>query len=204
MSDYILLIFAIILMILGIIGCLVPVLPGPPLSYLGLILLHITRFADFSSTILIILAAIAVVVTILDYIVPVWGTKKFGGSKYGTRGATVGLIIGLFLGPLGIIIGPFIGAVVGELIFKDDMKYATQSRLRKSARFPDRDRFKACSFVYNDILLRKGVDKISPKQIDLCSPPPLKLRWTKGALCPLLFNPPPTPPQASPSGRLLR
>ena len=127
MSDYILLIFAIILMILGIIGCLVPVLPGPPLSYLGLILLHCTRFADFSTTILITLGVIAVVVSILDYIVPVWGTKKFGGSKYGTRGATVGLIIGLFLGPLGIIVGPFIGAVIGELIFKDDMKYALKA-----------------------------------------------------------------------------
>jgi uncharacterized protein len=127
MSDYILLIFAIILMVLGIIGCLVPVLPGPPLSFLGLILLHFSKFADFSSTILITMGAIAVVVTILDYIVPVWGTKKFGGSKYGTRGATVGLIIGLFLGPVGIIIGPFFGAVVGELIFKDDMKYAMKA-----------------------------------------------------------------------------
>jgi uncharacterized protein YqgC (DUF456 family) len=127
MSDYILLIFAIILMLLGIIGCLVPVLPGPPLSYLGLILLHFTKFADISSTILISLAVVAVVVTILDYIVPVWGTKKLGGTKYGTRGATVGLIIGLFLGPPGIILGPFIGAVVGELIFKDDMKYALKA-----------------------------------------------------------------------------
>jgi len=127
MSDYILLILSIILMILGIIGCLVPVLPGPPLSYLGLILLHFTKFADFSSAFLIVMAAIAVVVTILDYIVPVWGTKKFGGSKYGTRGAAVGLVIGLFLGPPGIIIGPFIGAVVGELIFKDDMKYAIKA-----------------------------------------------------------------------------
>ena len=114
-------------MLLGIIGCLVPVLPGPPLSYLGLILLHFTRFADISSTILIVLAIVAVVATILDYIVPVWGTKKFGGTKYGTRGATVGLIIGLFLGPPGIILGPFIGAVVGELIFKDDMKYAIKA-----------------------------------------------------------------------------
>jgi uncharacterized protein YqgC (DUF456 family) len=114
-------------MILGIIGCLAPVLPGPPLSYLGLLLLHFTKFADFSTSILITLAAIVVVVSILDYIVPIWGTKKFGGSKYGTRGATVGLIIGLFLGPVGIIIGPFIGAVVGELIFKDDMKYAIRA-----------------------------------------------------------------------------
>lgn len=127
MPDYILLTFAIILMILGIIGCLVPVLPGPPLSYLGMILLHFSKFADFSSNILITMAFIAVLVTILDYIVPVWGTKRFGGSKYGTRGATVGLIIGLFLGPLGIIIGPFIGAFVGELIFKDDIKYALKA-----------------------------------------------------------------------------
>lgn len=127
MPDYILLIFAIILMILGIIGCLVPVLPGPPLSYLGMILLHFSKFADFSSNILITMAVIAVLVTILDYIVPVWGTKRFGGSKYGTRGATVGLIIGLFLGPLGIIIGPFVGAFVGELIFKDDIRYALRA-----------------------------------------------------------------------------
>jgi len=118
---------AIILLLLGIIGCLAPVLPGPPLSYLGLFLLHLTKFADFSNTLLITLAAIVVVVSILDYVVPVWGTKKFGGSKYGTRGATVGLIIGLFLGPPGIIIGPFIGAFVGELIFKDDMKYAIKA-----------------------------------------------------------------------------
>lgn len=111
-------------MILGIIGCLVPVLPGPPFSFLGLILLHLTRFGQFTSLTLITLGAIAVVVTVLDYIVPIWGTKRFGGTKYGTRGATVGLIIGIFLGPLGIILGPFIGAFVGEMIFKDDIGYA--------------------------------------------------------------------------------
>ena len=111
-------------MVLGIIGCLVPVLPGPPLSFLGLILLHVTRFGHFPKNTLMILAAIAVIVTILDYIVPVWGTKKLGGSKYGIRGATVGLIIGFFLGPIGIVLGPFIGAFVGEMIFKDDLNYA--------------------------------------------------------------------------------
>lgn len=114
-------------MILGIIGCLVPVLPGPPFSFLGLISLHLTRFGDFTTSTLITLGAIAVVVTILDYIVPVWGTKKFGGSKYGMRGATVGLIIGFFLGPMGMIIGPLLGAFVGEMIFKDDMNYALKA-----------------------------------------------------------------------------
>lgn len=125
--DYLLLIIAILLMILGIIGCLAPVLPGPPLSFLGLVVVHFTRFADVSTRLFIILGSIAVVVSILDYIVPIWGTKHFGGSKYGSRGATVGLIIGLFLGPAGIIIGPFIGAFVGELIFKDDIRYALKA-----------------------------------------------------------------------------
>jgi len=127
MSDYILLIAGILLMILGIIGCLVPVLPGPPFSFLGIILLHLSRFGNFTNAALIILGGIAIVVTLLDYVVPVWGTKKFGGSKYGTRGAGIGLIIGLFLGPLGLIIGPLLGAFVGELIFRDDINYALRA-----------------------------------------------------------------------------
>jgi uncharacterized protein len=127
MSDYILLILGILLMILGIIGCLVPVLPGPPFSFLGIILLHLSRFGHFTNSMLITLGAIAVIITILDYIVPVWGTRRFGGSKYGTRGATVGLVIGLFLGPLGIVLGPLFGAFVGEMIFKDDINYALRA-----------------------------------------------------------------------------
>jgi len=127
MSDYLLLISGIILMILGIIGCLVPVLPGPPLSFIGLLFLHFSRFGEFQSSTLIILGAVAVAVTVFDFIVPVWGTKKFGGSKYGSRGAAVGLIIGLFLGPAGIVLGPLIGAFVGEMIFKDDLRYAARA-----------------------------------------------------------------------------
>jgi len=124
MTDYVLVTIGIIIMILGIIGCLVPVLPGPPLSFLGLLLLHFTKFGHFTTWTLIIFAGIAVAVSVLDYLVPIWGTKKFGGSKYGTRGAAVGLVVGLFLGPVGIIIGPLIGAFIGEMIFKDDFNYA--------------------------------------------------------------------------------
>ena len=124
MSDYLLLILGIILMLIGIIGCLVPVLPGPPFSFLGLILLQLSRFGQFTTSTLVTLGIITVLVTVVDYIVPVWGTRRFGGSKYGTRGATIGLIIGFFLGPLGIVLGPLIGAFVGEMIFKDDMTYA--------------------------------------------------------------------------------
>jgi uncharacterized protein len=124
MTDYVLVIIGIIIMVLGIIGCLVPVLPGPPLSFLGLLLLHFTKFGHFTAWTLIVFAGIAIAVSILDYLVPIWGTKKFGGSKYGTRGAAVGLIVGFFLGPVGIIIGPLIGAFIGEMIFKDDFNYA--------------------------------------------------------------------------------
>lgn len=124
MSDYILLILGIIFMIIGIIGCLVPVLPGPPVSFVGLIFLHLSKFGQFTSATLITFGIITVVVTVLDYIVPVWGTRRFGGSKYGTKGAIVGLIVGFFLGPLGIVLGPLIGAFVGEMIFKDDLNYA--------------------------------------------------------------------------------
>jgi uncharacterized protein YqgC (DUF456 family) len=127
MTDYILVVIGVIIMILGIIGCLVPVLPGPPLNFIGLLLLHFTRFGHFTTLTLIIFASIAVIVTILDYLVPMWGTRKFGGSKYGTRGAAIGLIIGFFLGPLGIIIGPLLGAFTGEMIFKDDFKYALKA-----------------------------------------------------------------------------
>ncbi len=137
MTDIVLLVFGIIAIILGIIGCLVPVLPGPPLSFAGLLSLHFSRFShvhnspagleQITPTTLIIFGSVAIIVSILDYLVPVWGTKKFGGSKYGTRGATVGLIIGLFLGPVGIIIGPLIGAFVGEMIFRDDVNYALKA-----------------------------------------------------------------------------
>jgi uncharacterized protein YqgC (DUF456 family) len=81
-----------------------------------LLLLHFTKTVDLPGTLLIVLGIVTVVVTILDYVVPAWGTKKSGGSKAGIRGATAGLIVGLFLGPAGIIVGPFAGAVIGEMI----------------------------------------------------------------------------------------
>lgn len=114
-------------MITGIAGCLLPVLPGPPLSFLGLVALHFTRFADISRNLFIILGIVTILVTVIDYVVPIWGTRHFGGSKYGMRGATVGLIIGLFLGPAGIILGPFVGAFIGELIYKDQIRYALKA-----------------------------------------------------------------------------
>jgi uncharacterized protein len=98
---------------------------------------------------------VALAVTILDYIVPIWGTRKFGGSKYGVRGATVGLVIGLFLGPAGIIFGPFAGAFVGELIFKDDVKYALKAGIGSLLGFLMGVGFKlAASFVITFYFIR--------------------------------------------------
>ena len=103
-------------MILGIAGCLLPLLPGPPLSYLGLVAIHLTSKIDFSSKFLISWGIIVIIVSILDYVIPIWGTKIFGGSKFGVWGSMVGLLAGLFIPPVGIIIGPFIGAVAVEMI----------------------------------------------------------------------------------------
>lgn len=115
--DVILIILGAICLLLGLIGCVAPVLPGVPLSYLGLLLLHWTDRAQFSWQFLTIWAVVVIVIQVLDYFIPAWGTKKFGGSKYGVWGSTIGLFVGLFMGPWGIIVGPFLGAVLGELLY---------------------------------------------------------------------------------------
>ncbi|MCK4813528.1 MAG: DUF456 domain-containing protein [Candidatus Marinimicrobia bacterium] len=126
--DYVLIVLGIILMIIGIVGCLLPVLPGPPLSYVGLLLLHFTERYQFSSRFLIIFAIITATVFVLDYIIPAWGTQRFGGSKRGVWGSIIGLVAGFFIfPPLGIIICPFIGAVIGELSSGKDTANAMKS-----------------------------------------------------------------------------
>lgn len=115
--DILLIVLGAICLLLGLIGCVAPVLPGVPLSYLGLLLLHWTDRVQFSWQFLVTWAVIVVVIQLLDYFIPAWGTKKFGGTKYGVWGSTIGLFVGLFMGPLGIVVGPFIGAVLGELIY---------------------------------------------------------------------------------------
>jgi uncharacterized protein YqgC (DUF456 family) len=126
--DYFLLILSILLIVTGLLGCLLPVLPGPPFSFLGLLLLHFTKFADFTVTLLVVTAALAILVTVLDYVVPIWGTKKFGGSKFGQWGAIIGMIIGMiFLGPFGLIFGPLVGAIIGELIKGTESRQALRA-----------------------------------------------------------------------------
>lgn len=114
--DYLLIVLGALLILLGLLGCILPILPGPPLSFVGLLLSYFTRFGGFSHSLLIWTGIAAFAVTILDFSLPVWTTKKFGGTKRGIWGATLGLVLGIFvLPPIGIIIGPFLGAFVGEL-----------------------------------------------------------------------------------------
>lgn len=126
--DYLLIALGVLFIVGGILGGVLPVLPGPPLSYIGLLLLHFTEKYSFSTRFLVIWAIVTVVVYLLDYAIPAWGTKRFGGSKRGIWGSIIGLIIGLFFfPPFGIIIGPFAGAVIGELTAGKDSGAALKS-----------------------------------------------------------------------------
>ncbi len=126
--DIFLVILAAIFMLLGIIGSFLPVLPGPLTSWIGLLIFHLTDAVPMNWTFLIVTFILAMAIWILDYIIPAIGTKKFGGSRAGMIGTTIGLFVGLiFLGPFGIIIGPFLGALVGELINKSDSDKAIKA-----------------------------------------------------------------------------
>lgn len=131
--DVALLIIGFVCTILGILGSFVPVLPGPGLSWLGILLLYLTNAVPMNYWILGITLLIAVVITVLDYVIPAQGTKRFGGSSYGVWGTNIGLVLGIFAPiPFGFVIGPFLGAFVGEMIYnstdhKRALKAATGS-----------------------------------------------------------------------------
>lgn len=115
--DVALLIIGCILLLSGLAGSVVPVLPGPPLGYAGLLLLKWSGYAEFSVKFMIVWALVVAAVTLLDYFMPIWMTRKFGGSRAATIGSAVGLVVGIFLFiPVGMILFPFLGALAGELI----------------------------------------------------------------------------------------
>ena len=114
----------------GIIGSFIPVIPGPPLSWLGLLLLYNTEQVSFDPWFIVVTGAIALLATLLDYYLPVAGTKKYGGSKRGVWGAIIGLFVAVFfpiLGPFGILIWPFLGAFLGELSQQKSQKNALRA-----------------------------------------------------------------------------
>lgn len=118
-----------LLLVLGVLGCFLPALPGPPLGFLALLVQQLRAEPPFTTGFLLVWLAVAVVVTLLDYWIPVYSTKKLGGTRAGMWGATVGLIVGLFLGPWGLVIGPFFGAMAAELMNNQNSEVALKSAL---------------------------------------------------------------------------
>lgn len=115
-----LIIGAILLALLGLVGAIVPGIAGPPFSFLAVLLMSFVDGVDHPAAFLVVMGLVGVVVFLLDYVVPSWGTKKFGGSQAGVRGSTIGLILGLLItiffpiGFIAVLLGPFVGAYIGE------------------------------------------------------------------------------------------
>lgn len=114
--DVVLLVLGFLLVIAGIIGSFLPVIPGPPTGWVGLLLLHMTDVVVTDWFFLAATFVVAMLVFMIDYLIPGWTSKKFGGSNYGIYGSTIGLIVGLIFTPVGMFLGLFLGAFIGELI----------------------------------------------------------------------------------------
>ncbi|WP_430614259.1 DUF456 domain-containing protein [Flavobacterium sp. JP2137] len=116
--EYILLSLSLILIVAGLVGTILPILPGAPLIWFGLLMLYLTPGIAINYWVLGISLVVTTVLVVLDYVIPAQGTKRFGGSKYGIWGTNIGLVVGIFVPiPLGFLIGPFVGALVGELLY---------------------------------------------------------------------------------------
>jgi uncharacterized protein YqgC (DUF456 family) len=127
MFSTILIVLGFVLLLAGIIGCFLPILPGPPLCFLALLIQQMADPPLFTVRFMVLWGVIALVVSVVDYIIPVYGTRRVGGTKYGIWGCTFGLLVGKWFGPAGIIIGPFLGALLGELLAGRDTGNAMRS-----------------------------------------------------------------------------
>jgi uncharacterized protein YqgC (DUF456 family) len=122
-------VIAFALLLAGLLGCLIPLLPGPPLSYAGLLVLQLREEPPFTPGFLLWWLLMVVVVQVLDYFFPLLATRKFGGTRYGVWGCALGLVAGFWLGPAGIVAGPFLGALVGEWLYSQNANQAFRAAL---------------------------------------------------------------------------
>ncbi len=129
--DIVLIVLAGLCFILGFLGCVLPALPGPPLSYVAMWLLQWSGYVHFSTTSMVVWALVTIAVTVIDFLLTPWMTKRFGGSKAGSWGSMIGLVVGMFLPwPVGPLIGPFAGALLSEiLVSRKDTASATHAAL---------------------------------------------------------------------------
>ncbi len=125
--DIFLLIIAFLFMLIGIIGCIVPGLPGTPIAYVGMWIAQATERVDFTWQTLLIWGIVTIVVSVLDYVIPAWGTKRYGGTRWGVWGSTIGVFVGLFFGAAGVILGPLVGAIIGELMSGQEFSQALKA-----------------------------------------------------------------------------
>ena len=125
--DILLMVLAVLLLVASIVGCVLPMLPGVPLAYAGMLLLHLTDKVHFTTSQLVIWLIIVVVLQIIDYITPLLGSKYSGGTSFGNRGCIAGTLLGMFFMPWGVIVGPFLGAVAGEMMGGQDLSHAIRA-----------------------------------------------------------------------------
>ena len=131
--TYILIIVSILLVLIGLVGAIVPGIAGPPFSFLGVLALSFVEGVNHSTEFLVVMGILGAVIFLLDYLVPIWGTKTLGGTKAGTRGSTIGLILGLLItivfpiGFIAVLLGPFVGAYIGEKNAGSDDRLAWRS-----------------------------------------------------------------------------
>lgn len=129
--DRILVVAGFLALIIGLIWAIAPLLPGSILSLVGLLLIHFTGTYQIPTTWIVVFVILVVLANIVDYYLPIWWTKKYGGTKAGVTGSTIGMIAGLFVfPPFGMIIGPFAGAFIGEYMAAE----GTGDKALKSAR----------------------------------------------------------------------
>ena len=151
--DFIIIIIVILLLLIGLIGCIIPALPGPPISFSGLLLFHFFTSYNLEEDTLWLLAAVVVAITFLDYWLQVYGVKKFGGGRKAINGTIIGLVLGLFFLPFGVIIGPFVGAFLGaKMEAKEDTNRAIKIALGALAGFLGGTVLKFAVSIYISIL----------------------------------------------------
>ncbi len=129
MEEIFILLVVFCFLLIGVIGSIVPIIPGPIISYIGVLVLHFFTDINFSIKEIIIYGIITVLVFVSDYILQFLGVKKLGGQKNALYGTILGIFIGLFFPPIGLVLGPFLGAFLGALIDSKEQKKAIRIAL---------------------------------------------------------------------------
>lgn len=126
--DVVLLIIACTLSIIGLMGCIIPGLPGPPLNYAALLIIQYV-YSPYQMYTLVIYGILTAAILVIDYMLPIWFAKKFGATKQGIWGSMIGMILGMVFTPIGMILGLLLGAIIGDLIAGRQTQEAAKSGL---------------------------------------------------------------------------